>query len=324
MGEMMILATSQGVVICERKPGEWSITGGGLLEKKVTSVTVQHGVILVGTDEGIYRSDDVGESWTEASKGLSFRHVRWLAYHPDIADLTFAGTEPASIFISGDGGKRWRECSEVGELRQRFGWFLPYSPEAGCVRGFAIHGARVYAAVEVGGVLVSDNTGESWGLARGSRGDTDLFVPDPYIHPDVHSIEVHPDTADLVYAPTGGGFYRSMDGGATWRALYRCYCRAVWINPRDADHIILGPADGVDRNGRIEESQDGGRTWTPAASGLGVSWQNTMVERFYQVGDDLMAILSNGDLLVASLASLTWKRFLPEAGRINDLTVLTH
>jgi hypothetical protein len=36
-----------------------------------------------------------------------------------------------------------------------------------------------------------------------------------------------------------------------------------------------------------------------------------MVERFFQVGTDLLAILSNGGLLAAPLVSLKWQPVLP-------------
>src|SRR3990172_12729502 len=99
-----------------------------------------------------------------------------------------------------------------------------------------------------------------------------------------------------------------MDGGKNWRLRYRCYCRAVWVNPTDPDHLILGPADYVDRNGRIEESLDGGQSWRPASPELSVPWPRHMVERFFQAGDELLAVLSNGDLLVTPLAALAWRR----------------
>ncbi len=35
-----------------------------------------------------------------------------------------------------------------------------------------------------------------------------------------------------------------------------------------------------------------------------------MVERFAQVGDDLLAVLSNGQLLSASISELQWQRIL--------------
>jgi len=316
----LLLATEQGIAICDRDGDNWKEPVRALKDYSVTSVIAREGVILAGTQDGIFRSDDEGKTWEETSNGLSARHVRWMAYHPDISGFEFAGTEPANIFISHDGGESWRACPEVAELRDQFNWSLPYSPEAGCVRGFAFHGSRAYAAVEVGGLLVSDDKGETWRLAEGSDGSPDLEgPPEPFIYPDVHSLEVHPSSPDLVYAPTGGGFYRSNDGGKTWKLFYDCYCRAAWVDPSDPDHIILGPADGVGRNGRIEESRDGGQTWSMASNGLQVPWRRGMVERFFQAGDELFAVLSNGQLLSASLSTLEWKRVLPNITGVNAM-----
>ena len=317
----LILATEQGLVIFEREGETWHEVARSLADQHVTSVIAREGVILAGTTDGVFRSGDQGQTWEAASNGLTARHVRWMAYHPDISDLEFAGTEPANIFVSHDGGESWRACDEVAQLREQYKWSLPYSPEAGCVRGFAFHGSRAYAAVEVGGALRSDDNGETWQLAQGSDGKPDLAgPPEPFIYPDIHSLEVHPSSPDLVYAPTGGGFYRSHDGGKTWKLLYDCYCRAVWVDPLDPGHLILSPADGVDRNGRIEQSHDGGQTWSLASNGLKVPWRRGMVERFFQADDELFAILSNGQVLGASLAALEWQRILPERSDVNAIT----
>jgi len=73
--------------------------------------------------------------------------------------------------------------------------------------------------------------------------------------------------------------------------LYDCYCRAVWADPGDPHHLVLGPADGVDSDGRIEETTDGGDAWRDASQGLSVPWPEHMVERFAQVGGELLAVL---------------------------------
>ncbi|OGO41645.1 MAG: hypothetical protein A2W36_03085 [Chloroflexi bacterium RBG_16_58_14] len=312
MNKSLILATAQGIVLCEKTGSDWRFIRREMQGSYITSLTAQDGVILAGTRLGVFRSTDQGNSWNNASAGLEHPHIRWLASDPQSTGVHLAGSEPAGIFLSQDGEETWHGRPEVTQLRQQHRWSLPYSPEAGCVRGFAFHGKRVYAAVEVGGVLVSEDGGKSWQLVEDSPGSTQRNNASR-VDADVHSIAVHPTSPDLVYAPTGGGFYRSMDGGKNWRLRYRCYCRAVWVNPTDPDHLILGPADYVDRNGRIEESLDGGQSWRPASPELSVPWPRHMVERFFQAGDELLAVLSNGDLLVTPLAALAWRRIISEA-----------
>jgi photosystem II stability/assembly factor-like uncharacterized protein len=327
MNTLLGLATGDGFALYRREGQNWQLVRRTLDGQRVTSLIAREGVILAGTHEGVVRSDDEGATWRATSEGLSEPYVRWLAYHPDISDREFAGTEPAGIYVSHDGGGSWRACAEVASLREQHAWFLPYSDGAGCVRGFTFNGTRVYAAVEVGGALRSDDGGETWRLAEGSDGNPDFAGPPaPLVYPDVHSIEVHPSSPDLVFAPTGGGFYRSADGGRTWTLLYDCYVRAVWLDPADPRHLILAPADGVDSRGRIEETCDGGETWRPASKGLRVPWRQTMVERFVHnagpQGAELFAVLSNGELLLAPLATLEWQKILPEVKGINAVTTM--
>jgi photosystem II stability/assembly factor-like uncharacterized protein len=248
---------------------------------------------------------------------LAIRHIRWMAADPDRPGRIFSGSEPAGIFVSSDGGNSWQGCPEVVDLRDKQGWYLPYSPEAGCIRGFAFSSPRVYAAVEVGGFLSSDDHGSTWQLG------TERVQDDYKIHPDVHSIESHPASGSLLAAPTGGGFFYSDDGGVTWENRYQnSYCRALWWDPMDVDHMLLGSADWVDRNGQIEESRDRGMTWSPAAEGMDAPWRRHMVERFVQAGGDLLAVLSNGELWISALDQLAWQRILPEVREVKAACIL--
>ena len=322
MNKTLCLATASGVMISVDAGESWQAASYSFGGNAVTCIAAQAGIILAGTRGGVFRSTAAGISWEAPEVKPDIPHLRWLSYHPSQAGLAIAGTEPAGIFVSLDSGKTWRSCPEVIQLRQRQRWYLPYSPEAGCVRGLAFHGQRAYAAAEVGGVLVSDDFGENWRLAAGSRGDAEAFPQPSFIHSDVHSIEVHPSTWERVAAPTGGGFFTSLDGGASWTNHYRCYCRAVWLDPDDPDHMILGPAGSVDRDGRIEVTWDGGRTWQDASAGLATPWRNHMVERFAQVDETLYAVLSNGELISTYLPEMTWITNLPAETGVHAITYL--
>lgn len=321
MRDLLIAGTKEGVIIAQHEGDAWQQLRHSLSARQVNSLSVQDGIILAGTTEGIFQSKDLGQTWRMTSEGLTVPKIRWLAHRPDSSGTVLAGTEPAAIFVSRDGGQLWRECPEVAALRDQHGWYLPYSPEAGCVRGFAFHGDRAYAAVEQGGLLRSDDAGETWHLAEGSNG-IPRTPPEGFIHPDVHSVIAHSSSPDLIFAPTGGGLYGSKDGGRSWKHLYRCYCRAVWSDPAAADHLIFGPADSVDRNGRIEETGNGGKTWQAASEGLEVPWPRHMVERFLQVNYELLAVLSNGELVAAQLPALQWRHILPDAGWVHAVATM--
>jgi len=327
MADNLLLATQTGLVVAERAGGAWREVRRALPGQHLTSVIAREGVILAGGRGGVQRSDDLGRTWRPANTGLTQPYVRWLAYHPNHSDFELAGTEPAGIYVSRDGAASWRACPEVAGLRDQHGWFLPYSPGAGCVRGFAFHGDRAYAAVEVGGVLRSDDQAQTWQLVAGSDGNPDLAgPPEPFVYPDIHSLVVPTGRPDVVLAATGGGFYRTDDGGATWKLLVDCYVRAVWVDPANADHILLGPAEDVGERGTVSVSRDGGQTWQPAAGGLAVPWLDDMVERFVPAGDDLLAVLAGGQAFVSPASDNTgwqWQPLLPAAGHVTAAWLLT-
>jgi len=320
--EILWVASTNGVFWLQRDGELWTELGDSLDGTKLTCVDAADGAVIVGGVDGVHRSLDGGGTWQTADNGLTVRHARWVALHPEISGLALLGTEPAAIFRSEDFGATWTNCPEIARLRKAGRWFLPYSPESGCIRGLAFHGERAYAAAEVGGALRSDDAGRTWRLAEGSEGNA-VFEdpPEHHIHPDVHSTLTHPASADFAYAPTGGGFYLSRDGGQTWELRYECYCRAVWVDPADPDHLILGPADDVDANGRIEQSRDGGLTWQAASNGLKVPWRRHMVERFTQAGEGLLAVLSNGKVFFSELAALEWRPILEEIPYVRAIAV---
>jgi photosystem II stability/assembly factor-like uncharacterized protein len=275
--------------------------------------------VLAGSyGDGLFRSEDGGCTWSRAESGLSASAFRFLAPDPGRPGALLAGTEPARIFRSDDGGLSWRGLDGITRIDGHERWFLPYSPRAGAVRN--VHAEpgrarRLLAAVEVAGLLRSEDGGDTW-ACEPVDGDEDL-----------HHITGHPDDPDLLYASMGtasltprapgdsprrhGGIARSRDGGSTWERLETDYTRATIVAPGRPDLLLAGPARQVGRGGRIVVSADGGDSWQPAAAGIDVPMPD-MVELFVAAPDDsVWAICSEGRLLRAVPGEWSWSSALP-------------
>lgn len=108
------------------------------------------------------------------------------------------------------------------------------------------------------------------------------------------------------------GIVIAEGGGPEWCILRRgLNGRKVTSAVSRQGVILAGTTDGVFR------SDDDGRTWRLASDGLVVPWPSHLVERFVQLGSQLLAVLSNGQLLSAPLESLAWRPILAKVQGVN-------
>lgn len=112
----LLMATADGLVVCERDGSRWYKTLEGEI---VTSVIAREGVILAGTETGVYRSDDVGQSWVACNQGLPHLQIVWLAFHPDVSDLELVGVATGEVLVSRDGAESWHPIAADADLAWR-------------------------------------------------------------------------------------------------------------------------------------------------------------------------------------------------------------
>ena len=129
-------------------------------------------VLFVGTQRGVYRSQDRGDHWQRMDLPEG-RTVWSLQFHPHNPQVMFLGTEGSEVYTSNDAGVTWHYMSTIvnpDAVQMAF---------ATRILGLAIEPPnpnRMYAALEVGGAARSADGGKSWELVnRSFNGNVDLM-----------------------------------------------------------------------------------------------------------------------------------------------------
>jgi photosystem II stability/assembly factor-like uncharacterized protein len=135
-----------------------------LVPPVLDSLVSRGNLLLIGGQRGlIYRSQDGGQSWGMARRGLPDGAVNDLLF---VGDRLLAATG-RGVFISTDAGETWREPTTQIE------YWLPGKitiDESQEVRSLALFGTRLFAATWGGGVFRSEDNGEDLGTdQRGLR-----------------------------------------------------------------------------------------------------------------------------------------------------------
>jgi photosystem II stability/assembly factor-like uncharacterized protein len=236
----------------------WRRVGRGLWgESRIYGLAVhprEPRTVFAGADDGIYKSVDGGQSFEHLDSPMNKMDVWKIAFDPADPDTVFAGTRPAALFRSTDGGRQWEQlrvdmvedCPNVGVPRVTA---LTVDPSDRRV---------IWAGVEVDGVRRSLDGGQTWTRIAGGLDD-----------PDIHDVAVRP-AADgkTVLTSTPREIFASTDKGESWQRLGvgkhfgLPYCRGLALKTDDPNTVFVATGDGAaGATGAIQRSKDGGQTW---------------------------------------------------------------
>lgn len=309
MAEQVYVGTEQGIFRLAREDAAWHSQTAGLADQEIEAVAAHPDgrQAIAGTHgAGLFVTADAGASWEPVSGWQGSPYIRSVAYHPYDPQIVRVGTEPARVWCSRDGGATWAEEHGFTALPGCAEWFLPYSPRAGAVRKIIMLDggeAAVWAAIEVGGLAESRTDGEAWEISE-KIGQWEY--PAHGLHPDVHSIDIHPGRPETIMAATGGGVFRSTNRGKSWQHLIDDYTRGVCIKADDPTTVVVGPSRRVGRLGRMMVTRDGGDTWQDAEQNLTFPLDR-MCEHIICDAEDVFAVVLDDAVYHAAFADLAWQ-----------------
>ncbi len=263
----------------------------------------QTGVLVVGGDQGIYMSKDVGTTWSSLNGNLTTSLLNGLSVSGSSILTTVQDFSPTESF---DGGSTWQQLSSQNGLPQGEngaalinpgdanyqyvfnGSGFQYSADGGNTFSvsaslpaseftYSTGGGKssnmiavdptspstVYAAAK-DGVFRSTDWGISWNLMPWPTSNPSLIVVDP-------NGTIYVGTAPF---PNPGQLYVSHDNGTTWTtsqlpANNSAVPVTLAVDPNNTSLVLLGMSQQPDQpGGGVLLSADGGVTFTPDNQGL--------------------------------------------------------
>jgi photosystem II stability/assembly factor-like uncharacterized protein len=231
-------------------------------------------IVYAGTNQGVYRSTDGGETWEPRNGGLGGYGdlvVSGIARHPTNPDILIIATWGYGLFRSTDAGRNWTRLADplasgtqataalppgLPEVRAggySYSWGMPEVPEPTPGKPFApgTNGLLRPRSVEPFVDLQGLPRNLSWTPVR--------------------RVAIHPGNANEIYAciDAGKGLYKSTNGGSTWSrvnlgppaGVITASARTYVFAPSNSN-IRYASFGSWGASGGFYRTTDGGSTWT--------------------------------------------------------------
>lgn len=226
-----------GVYRTEDGGETWTLTKGSATLNGIAinrMVMPSSNVLLVGTQQGMYRSVDRGDTFTQVAMGdAPGGYVTDLDLNPGTSSPVWAAVEGRGIFVSTDQGATfgtnlWGNTQSGAPAAGRYGFVS---------MGVSADGTTMYAnaasytppsgSVVPVAVWKSTDSGKTWS-----------------------------DITTNALAP--GNYTRGSRSIPDWRRIANCQCgydQTLGVDPQDPNRVYMGFQD-------LWRSDDGGQTWT--------------------------------------------------------------
>ncbi len=339
MSTTLLIGTTKGAFVCnsDDKRKTWDLSGPHCQNQSINHFTSDpdSGRIWAGGGgdfggAGIWTSSD-GQTWKQIRLTRG-QMDEWAKDDPDFAkmmgvtgdplpfgdDFTsvwslkfahgklYAGTKPAELIESSDGGKTWTKNEALANFEDRESW----NPGGA---GLILHTIvahpedpnRMWLGVSSAGVFATEDGGKSWD--RRNR-VSNAAVCEGHNHPAapangetghcVHNMMRAAGGGDTLYQQNHHGVWRSHDGGRSWdditSGLPSTFGFPMQVHPTKPGTIWTIPLNGdmagrfpPDAKAAVWRSTDGGETWVDQRKGLPQTGCFFTVLRQAMTGDNL-------------------------------------
>jgi photosystem II stability/assembly factor-like uncharacterized protein len=195
-------------------------------------------IIYSANDGGLFRSDDLGDTWTDLSSGLRIAQAYRLGTSLTDPDRVLSGWQDNGTNLWD--GTTWEEV-DVSTWDGMEAIIDHTDPDI------------MFLSHQFGGVFRTTNGGDSWTyMAASGGGWVTPYVMDPNDH-------------ETLYYGSDGAMYRTTDGGDTWQLKNSNLggnAFAIAVAPSNSNVVYAASLT------KIKRSNNMGDTWSSITSGL--------------------------------------------------------
>ena len=267
-----------------KQNGTWDFIGptnvGGRLTDVVMHPSDTQTVYIAAASGGVFKSEDLGESWQSIFDDQPSLSIGALAIDPEDPDIIYVGTGEVNggggsltyggtgMYKSMDAGQTWES---LGLTETRHIGRIVIDP-SNSQRIFVAAMGRLFSENEERGLFRSEDGGQTWENVL-------------YVSPQTGSIDVviNPNSPDTMYTAMWqrirypgsrifggeeGGVYRSTDGGSTWTELMNGLPQTgigrigLGMAPSEPNVLYALYADEIGPFEGFYKSLDGGDSWS--------------------------------------------------------------
>jgi photosystem II stability/assembly factor-like uncharacterized protein len=201
-------------------------------------------VLVAGALDGVYRSNDGGETWERLSPANSadIKNIESIAIDPKDPNTVYAGTWHLA-WKTTDAGANWQHINKgMIDDSDVFSVIVDHDNPS------------VVFASACSGIYKSETAGNLFSKIQGI----------PFSARRTRVLKQDPTNENIVYAGTTEGLWKSTDLGKMWKRVSSpdVVVNDVVVDPRDSNRVLLA----TDRSG-VMASSDGASTWTTSNHG---------------------------------------------------------
>ncbi|MGH9914794.1 MAG: peptidoglycan-binding protein, partial [Pyrinomonadaceae bacterium] len=201
-------------------------------------------ILIVGTNDGIYRSIDAGELWNKFDTSVypDLINVESVAIDPRSDNQIYAGTWHLP-WKTMDGGKTWSSIKN-GIIDDSDVFSISIDPR----------NADHVIASACSGIYETKNAGTNWHKVQGI----------PSQSRRTRAILQHPSSPGIVFAGTTEGFWRSTNGGSSWMLITtkKLEINSIAVHKNNPNTVYIGT-----NNYGVMISHDNGKTFSMSNEG---------------------------------------------------------